>query len=477
MKSHAQAVVIGGGVIGCSILYHLTKLGWSDVVMLERDELTSGSTWHAADNIHGLHDSTNISRIQHYTMNLYKELEQETGQGCGVFQPGSLYLAQTEAREHQLRLQEAKAKLYGMNFHEVSRAEAEQLHPLVNFDGIRCIMFEPDGGNVDPSGVTNAYATGARQRGAEIYRFTPVTATEQQPNGSWIVRTPKGDIHTEWVINAAGLWGREVAALAGLKLPLQPTEHQYFVTETIAEIDGMDRRLPSVADRDGEYYLRQEGKGLLVGAYERALKFWAENGTPPDFGHELFDDDLERIEENMMRAIERVPAVGEAGIKRVINGPMIWSPDSNVLFGPVPELKNYFCCNGIIPGFSQSGGMGLLAAEWIIQGETKYDMFAWDMARFGDWADAAFTKARVGDQYAHRFKIHFPNEERLAGRPVRTRPIFEKQKELGATFGLNYGWEHALYFDVDTVQALLRQTLPPVLEKPSVLETSTPVEC
>lgn len=449
MKSHAQAVVIGGGVIGCSILYHLTKLGWSDVVMLERDELTSGSTWHAAANIHGLHDSTNISRIQHYTMNLYKELEQETGQGCGVFQPGSLYLAQTEAREHQLRLQEAKAKLYGMNFHEVSPAEAEQLHPLVNFDGIRCIMFEPDGGNVDPSGVTNAYATGARQRGAEIYRFNPVSATEQQPDGSWIVRTPKGDIHTEWVINAAGLWGREVAALAGLKLPLQPTEHQYFVTETIAEIDGMDRRLPSVADRDGEYYLRQEGKGLLVGAYERALKFWAENGTPPDFGHELFDDDLERIEENMMRAIERVPAVGEAGIKRVINGPMIWSPDSNVLFGPVPELKNYFCCNGIIPGFSQSGGMGLLAAEWIIQGETKYDMFAWDMARFGDWADAAFTKARVGDQYAHRFKIHFPNEERDAGRPVRTRPIFKKQKELGATFGLNYGWEHALYFDAD----------------------------
>ncbi len=280
MKSHAQAVVIGGGVIGCSILYHLTKLGWSDVVMLERDELTSGSTWHAAANIHGLHDSTNISRIQHYTMNLYKELEQETGQGCGVFQPGSLYLAQTEAREHQLRLQEAKAKLYGMNFHEVSREEAEQLHPLVNYDGIRCIMFEPDGGNVDPSGVTNAYATGARQRGAEIYRFTPVTATEQQPDGSWIVRTPKGDIHTHWVINAAGLWGREVAALAGLKLPLQPTEHQYFVTETIAEIDGMDRRLPSVADRDGEYYLRQEGKGLLVGAYERALKFWAENGTP-----------------------------------------------------------------------------------------------------------------------------------------------------------------------------------------------------
>lgn len=446
MKTHTQAVVIGGGVIGCSILYHLTKLGWSDVVMLERDELTSGSTWHAAANIHGLHDSTNISRIQHYTMNLYKELEAETGQGCGVFQPGSLYLAQTENREHQLRLQAAKAKLYGMNFHEVSRDEAERLHPLVNFDGIRCIMWEPDGGNVDPSGVTNAYAVGARQRGAEIYRFTPVIGTEQQADGSWIVRTTKGDIHTQWVINAAGLWGREVARMAGVELPLQPTEHQYFVTESIFEIEQMDRRLPSVADRDGEYYLRQEGKGLLVGAYEKNLKFWAEEGTPPDFGHELFDDDLERIEENMMRAIDRVEVVGTAGIKRVINGPMIWSPDSNVLFGPVPELKNYFCCNGIIPGFSQSGGMGLLAAEWIIQGETKYDMFAWDVTRFGDWADKAFTKARVGDQYAKRFSIHFPNEEREAGRPVRTRPVYQMQQDMGAVFGLNYGWEHPLWF-------------------------------
>ncbi|MEP7456638.1 FAD-dependent oxidoreductase [Phyllobacterium sp. SB3] len=449
MRTHAQAVIIGGGLIGCSILYHLAKLGWSDVVLLERDELTSGSTWHAAANIHGLHDSTNISRLQHYTMALYKELETETGQGCGIFQPGSLYLAQTEAREHQLRLQEAKARRYEMNFFEVNRAEAERLHPLVNFDGIRCIMFEPEGGNVDPSGVTMAYAAGARQRGAEIHRFTPATGTETQADGSWIVRTPKGDIRTQWVVNAAGLWGREVAAMAGLQLPLIPTEHQYFVTETIPEIAAMDRRLPSIADRDGEYYLRQEGLGLLVGAYERNMRFWAEEGTPLGFGHELFPDDLERIEGNTMRAIERVPVVGTAGIKRVINGPMIWSPDSAVLFGPVPELQNYFCCNGIIPGFSQSGGMGKLAAEWMIEGEPSLDMFGWDMARFGHWAGKAFTKARVQDQYSHRFKIHFPNEERAVGRPVRTRPAYELQKEIGAIFGMNFGWEHPLWFAKD----------------------------
>ena len=446
MKTHAQVVVIGGGLVGCSILYHLAKLGWSDIVLLERDELTSGSTWHAAANIHGLHDSTNISRIQHYTMNLYKELEAETGQGCGVFQPGSLYLAQTAEREHQLRLQEAKARYYGMNFYEVDRAEAERLHPLANFDGIRCIMFEPDGGNVDPSGVTQAYAAGARQMGAEIERFTPVTATIAQPGGSWIVETPKGNIQTQWIVNAAGLWGREVAAMAGLELPLIPTEHQYFVTEAMPEIETLGQRLPSIADRDGEYYLRQEGNGLLIGAYEKEMKFWAENGTPQGFGHELFPDDLDRIMDNVMRAMDRVPSAATAGVKRVINGPMIWSPDSNALFGPVPEMQNYFCCNGIIPGFSQSGGLGLLTAEWIIEGEPKLDLFAWDMARFGDWADKKFTKARVEDQYTHRFKIHFPNEERSAGRPARVRPAHEMQKAMGGVFGLNCGWEHPLWF-------------------------------
>ena len=419
---------------------------------MERDELTSGSTWHAAAGIHGLHDSTNISRIQHYTMNLYKELEKETGQGCGIFQPGSIYLAQTEEREHQLRLQASKAKLYEMNFHEVSLDEAEKLHPFVNFEGVRCVMWEPDGGNVDPSGVTNAYAIGARLNGAEIYRFTPVIGTEQNKDGTWNIRTEKGDIHTEWVVNAAGLWGREVGRMANLNLPLQPTEHQYFVTDTIDEIKNLNYRLPSVADRDGEYYLRQEGKGLLIGAYEKDYKLWAEGETPNDFGHDLFDDDLERIEENILRAMERVPIAGSAGIKRVINGPMIWSPDSNVLFGPIPELKNYFCCNGIIPGFSQSGGMGLMAAEWIIKGETKYDLFGWDVARYGNWANKKFVKERVGDQYANRFKIHFPNEERSAGRPLKTRPIYDYQKELGAVFGLNYGWEHPLYFDKNCVE-------------------------
>ena len=368
MKTHAQAVVIGGGLIGCSILYHLAKLGWKDVVLLERDELTSGSTWHAAANIHGLHDNNNISKLQYYTMNLYKELEAETGQGCGIFQTGSLYLAQTEQREHQLRLQAAKARMFDAEFYELTIEEAREKNPLVNFEGVRCVMFEPDGGNVDPSGVTQAYATGARQLGAEIHRFTPVTATTQCADETWDVETPKGSINTPWVINVAGLWGREVAAMAGVALPLQPTEHQYLVTETIPEIADLGFRLPSVADRDGEYYMRQEGDGLLIGAYEKDMKFWAEDGTPAGFGHELFGDDLDRIMDNVMRAMDRVPAAAEVGIKRVINGPMIWSPDSSALYGPVPELKGYFCCNGLIPGFSQSGGLGLMSCAMDYRG-------------------------------------------------------------------------------------------------------------
>ncbi|MDC0948607.1 FAD-dependent oxidoreductase [Gammaproteobacteria bacterium] len=446
MKTHAQAVVIGGGLIGCSILYHLAKLGWKDVILLERDELTSGSTWHAAANIHGLHDSNNISRLQHYTMGLYRELEQETGQSCGIHQTGSIYLAQTVDREHQLRIQAAKARYYGLDFHEIGLDDVQAMHPLVNIDGIRAAMYEPLGGRVDPSGVTHAYAQGARARGAEIYRFTPALETQPRADGGWDVVTPKGTIHTEILINAAGLWGREVAKLAGVELPLMTMEHQYLVTEAIAEIAELSRELPSVADRDGEYYLRQEGHGLLVGAYEKDGRFWAEDGTPLDFGHELLDDDLDRIADNYMRAVHRIPALENAGIRRVINGPMIWSPDAAALFGPVPELSNYWCCNGIIPGFSQSGGLGSMLAQWIVEGECELDLLPWDMARYGQWADKRFAKARALDCYSHRFKIHFPYEERDAGRPVRTRPVYAKQKALGAVFGLNYGWEHPLWF-------------------------------
>jgi dimethylglycine dehydrogenase len=384
-------------------------------------------------------------------MTLYKELEAETGQSCGVFQPGSLYLAQTEDREHQLRLQEAKARRYGMNFHEVSRDEAERLHPLVNFDGIRCIMFEPDGGNVDPSGVTNAYAVGARQRGAEIHRFTPVIGTEAQPDGTWIVRTEKGDIRTPWVVNAAGLWAREVAAMAGLDLPLIPTEHQYFVTEAIPEIAAMDRRLPSVADRDGEYYLRQEGQGLLVGAYERDMRFWAEDGYATGLRPRAVPDDLERIEENMMRAIDRVPVVGEAGIKRVINGPMIWSPDSSALFGPVPELTGLFLLLRDHPR--------LLAERGARQARRRMDGRGRALARHVRLGPGAVRGlGRQGlHQGARGRPVRAPLQDPFPRRGTRGRAACAHASRLrdaegdGREVRLNYGWEHPLFFD-ETVE-------------------------
>ena len=450
MQAQAQAVVIGGGLIGCSVLYHLAKLGWTDCILFERDELTSGSTWHAAANIHGLHDTNNISKLQYYTMQLYEELERETEQSCGVYKHGYLYLAASAERAHQLKIQAAKAKMYGVEFYEVGLDEAKRLHPLLNLDGIHCAMYEADAGKVDPSGVTHAYAKGATMRGAKIERFCPVLETNQRADGTWDVVTTKGSVHAQVVVNAAGLWGREVGKLAGLDLPLLPTEHQYFVTESLPQVAevtaSLGRALPSVADRDGEYYLRQEGEGFLVGAYEQKLKFWAEDGTPQDFGHDLLDDDLERIEPNILAAFNRLPALEEAGIKRVINGPMIWSPDANALLGPVPELKNYYCANGIIPGFSQSAGLGLTLAQWIVEGEPELDMFPWDVTRFGAFADKAYTKAKVADSYMNRFKIHFPFEERPAGRPVMTRPGYERQKELGGVFGFSFGYEHPQWY-------------------------------
>ncbi len=454
MKTHAQAVVIGGGLVGCSILYHLAKLGWRDVVLLERDELTSGSTWHAAAGVHGLHDDNNISRLQYYTMKLYAELEAETGQSCGVHQPGSIYLACQPERVHQLRIQAAKASAFDADFYEISPSEIRDLHPLLEIDDVLCAMFEPASGHVDPSGVTHAYAAGARKMGAEIHRFSPVISTTPRPGGGWDVATPEHTIHADCVVNAAGLWAREVAAMAGVTLPLIAMEHQYFVTEEIPAIAALGRELPAVADRDQEYYMRQEGTGLLVGAYEKDGRFWSENGTPMDFGHDLLPPDMERIEDNIMRACDRVPALAEAGIKRNINGPMIWSPDSSALLGPVPGVADYFVCCGIIPGFSQSAGLGLTLAQWMVEGESELDMFPWDVARFGPWADKKFTKARALDSYSSRFRIHFPAEERSAGRPLKTRPVYALQKSMGAVFGLSYGWEHPHWFAASEHEAV-----------------------
>ena len=446
LKKSAEVVVIGGGVAGCSVAYHLVKRGCNDVVLLERSELTSGSTWHAAGNTHVLQDNANLSKLHYYTIKLYPELEEETGQSCGIHKVGGLYLSTTQERHDQIRIQASKAKYLGLEFDMISLEDVHELNPLINLDGVYSAMFEPNEAHIDPSGVTNAYAAGARNGGATIYRNCPVTATRQQSNGGWIVETPQGTIESRYLVNCAGLWGREVGRLAGLKLPLMTMEHQYFVTENIPEIEALDMEFPLIHDNDGEYYMRQEGKGLLVGAYEKDGRHWAVDGTPEDFGHELLPDDLERVLDNVQRAMNRMPCLETAGIKRVVNGPMIWTPDLLPLFGAVPQLSNYFLIGGLIPGFSIGGGLGLMMAEWILDGQPSLDLWPIDVARFGDWVTDDYVLATTADNYQSRFRIFFPYEERTAGRPVRTRLAWEDQKREGAYFGAQFGWEVPMWF-------------------------------
>ncbi len=446
MRSSARVVVIGGGIVGCSTLYHLTKLGWTDVLLIERNELTSGSTWHAAAGFGVLHDDTNMARLNHYSMQCYRGLEAETGQACGIHTTGGLYLAERPERMDQLKIMEAKAATLGFAFEFVPPKRIAELHPLIDASRLLGAWFQPDEGHLDPSGVTRALAMGARNAGAEVVRFCPVLATEPRPDGTWEVVTEQGTVHAEHVVNAAGLWGREVARLAGLELPLQPMEHQYLVTETIPEIAALDRELPGISDRDAEYYMRQEGEGLLVGAYERQGKPWAVEGTPLDFGQELLPEDLDRISENLQRATARVPALAQAGVKRVVNGPMIWSPDTVGLLGPVPGLRNYHCATGIMTGIAQGGGLGKTAAEWIVHGEPEFDLPSLDVARFGDYFTAGQVLARTLENNATRFRVHYPYEVMESGRPHRVRENYARQCEQGAVFGVSYGWENPLYF-------------------------------
>ena len=446
MKKTANVLIIGGGVAGCSVAYHLAKRGCKDVLLLERSELTSGSTWHAAGNTHVLQDNPNISQLHYYTITLYPHLEEETGQSCGIRKVGGLYLASTPERWDQIRFQLSKSKYLGLDFVRLTLDEVHERVPLLNLDGVYGAMFEPNEAHVDPSGVTNAYAAGARKHGAKIQRQSPVVATTQRPDGGWTVKTDKDTYEVETIVTCAGLWAREVGRLAGLELPLIPFEHQYFVTDTIPEIAALEHEMPLIHDNDGEYYLRQEGRGLLVGAYEEDGRHWAVNGTPQDFGHDLLPDDLDRIVENVARAMHRMPCLETAGIKRVINGPMIMTPDIRPLFGPVPELLNYFTISGLIPGFSLGGGLGKMMAEWILDGQPSLDLSFIDVARFGDWVTKDYLMATTAENYSSRFRIVFPYEERPAGRPIKTRPVYEAQKRSGAGFGLQSGWEVPLWF-------------------------------
>jgi dimethylglycine dehydrogenase len=445
MRSHARVVVIGGGVVGASVLYHLTKAGWKDVLLVERAELTSGSTWHAAGGMHTVNGDPNVAKLQQYTIQLYKEIEAISGQSCGVHITGGVMLAGTRERLDWLKMAKARGRYLKMELEILSVDEAAKLFPLMDKRHFVGGMYDPIEGHVDPYGVTHAYAKSAQIGGAEIVRHTRVTDLKARSDGTWDVITDKGNVHAEHVVNAAGLWAREVGRMVGLELPVLAMEHQYLITGDMAELAGRKEQLHAI-DFEGEIYLRQERGGMLMGTYERAGVPWSPLQTPWDFGQDLLPNDLERIAPSLAVGFEHFPSLESAGIKKVVNGPFTFAPDGNPLVGPIKGLRNFWVACGVMAGFSQGGGVGLALSRWMVDGDPGADVWGMDVARYGDWTTLAYTNAKVRENYSRRFSIRFPNEELPAARPLRTTPIYEHLKAEHAVFGDYCALEHAQWF-------------------------------
>jgi dimethylglycine dehydrogenase len=456
MKSHARVVVIGGGVVGCSVLYHLTKLGWSDVVLLERSELTSGSTWHAAGGMHTINGDPNVAKLQKYTVELYKEIEAYSAQDIGLHMTSGLMLAATPERFDWFKSLLAKGKYANGEARLVSVEEAHAMMPLLDPTQFVGAVFDPHEGHLDPYGTTHAYAKSAKKNGAEIYLHTKVEDLVQLPDGTWRVITDKGEIRCEHVVNAAGLWAREVGRMVGLELPVLAMEHMYLITEDMPEVIDFNktsgRELLHCVDFDGEIYIRQERNGMLMGTYEKDCRPWSPIETPWTFGHELLAEDLERITSELEVGFRHFPAFNNAGIKTIINGPFTFSPDGNPLVGPVRGMTNFWSACAVMAGFSQGGGVGLALANWIVEGDPGFDVFAMDVTRYGDYASLAYTNAKVRENYSRRFSIRYPNEELPAARPLLTTPIYDALKARGAVFGASYGLETPLWFAPEGIE-------------------------
>ena len=446
MRTQARAVVIGGGVVGASVLYHLAKIGWTDVVLLEKSELTSGSTWHAAGGMHTFNGDANVSRLQKYTIDLYRELESLSGLSCGLHPNGGLMLAANQGEMDSLHLIRSRARYLGMETEIISVAEAKALNPLIEERFFTGALWRSDGGHCDPAGTTHAYAGAARKLGAEINRFTRVEAISQRPDLSWDVVTDKGTIHAEHVVNCGGLWAREIGRMVGLELPVLAMEHHYIVTEPLPELEGLAQEIVNTTDYSGEIYVRQEGRGALLGTYEQACVAWAPERTPDDFAMQLLPDDFDRIAPELEIGFQHFPAVGRAGIKKTINGPFTFAPDGNPLVGPVRGLPNYWVACAVMAGFSQGGGIGLVLSRWMADGDPGADVLAMDVARFGAFATPRYTSAKVHENYRRRFRLAFPNEELPDARPLRRTPVYDRLLAAGGVMGANFGLEHALWF-------------------------------
>ena len=482
MRSQARAVVIGGGVVGVSTLYHLAKKGWSDSVLIERKELTSGSTWHAAGLLPLFNLSYSVGQIHKYSVALYKTLGAETGLDVGLRQVSNIRLARTQDRMDEYRYYAGVAATIGVEVEFLTPAQVKEIWPLCETEGLVGAIRHPQDGYIQPADLTQALARGARDRGAEIYRNTVVTAIEQLPSGEWKVVTDKGEIVCEHVISATGNFARKTGQMVGLNVPVIPVEHQYIVTEAHPAIQARKAQgLPEMGvlrESDSSWYMREEAGGLLLGPYEVGAPVCYVDGPSAGSEYELFQEDLERLAPHIETAIARVPAFGEVGVKKVYNGAIAYTPDGSPIVGPAPGLKNFWLNEGHSFGVTAAGGAGWQLAEWIVEGEPTIDMLGVDPRRFGPYAQQGFLREKNEEAYAKVFTVHYPNEERAAARPLRQTPCYDRMKALGAVFGVVYGWERPNFFvppgyglseaDLAKTDVLLNENHPEVApgEKP-----------
>jgi dimethylglycine dehydrogenase len=484
LKNQARVVVIGGGVVGVSTLYHLAKKGWSDVVLVERRELTSGSTWHAAGLLPLFNMSYSVGQIHKYSVNLYQKLEAETGQAVGLRQVSNIRLACTEDRMDEYRFYVGVAKTIGVDVRNLTPAEVKQIWPLCNTEGLIGAIQHPDDGYIQPADLTQALAIGARNLGAEINRNTTVTAIQATRDGNWRVETDQGEIVCQHVVSASGNFARKTGAMVGLDIPVIPVEHQFIVTEPHPDIVARKKEgLPEMGvlrDSDASFYLREENGGLVLGPYEKGAPCCYVDGPTDGAEYELFDPDLDRLEPHINAAIHRVPIFGEVGVKQVYNGAICYTPDGSPIIGPAWGLKNFWLNEGHSFGITAAGGAGWQIAEWIVDGEPTIDMMGVDPRRFGPYASKGYLKTKNEEAYSMVFTIHYPDEERPAGRPLKRAPCYDRMLKKGAVFGSTFGWERPNWFappgyglsEVELAKSdtLLRENHPPAAPGEKVTE-------
>ncbi|XP_073933326.1 dimethylglycine dehydrogenase, mitochondrial isoform X2 [Castor canadensis] len=450
-KDTAETVVIGGGCVGVSLAYHLAKAGMKDVVLLEKSELTAGSTWHAAGLTTYFHPGINLKKIHYYSIKLYEKLEEETGQMVGFHQPGSIRIATTPVRVDEFKYQMTRTGWHATEQYIIEPEKIQELFPLLNMNKILAGLYNPGDGHIDPYSLTMALAAGARKYGALLKYPAPVTALNPRPDGTWDVETPQGSVRANRIVNAAGFWAREVGKMIGLEHPLIPVQHQYVITSTIPEVKALKRELPVLRDLEGSYYLRQERDGLLFGPYESQEKMkvqdsWVTSGVPPGFGKELFESDLDRIMDHVEAAMEMVPVLKKADIINIVNGPITYSPDILPMVGPHQGVRNYWVAIGFGYGIIHAGGVGKYLSDWILQGEPPFDLIELDPNRYGKWTTPQYTEAKARESYGFNNIVGYPKEERFAGRPTQRIGGLYKTLESKCSMGFHAGWEQPHWF-------------------------------